>query len=116
MSLTRRELLRRTTALVVASRFRWLERAFAAAPNPVRQTLEALVGFVVPDRKLRAAATPRLIRTLDRFLPGPLPLSSTAASILNATAAQVNPGSTFDKLSDAERAKVFDPVPDRQPP
>ena len=108
MSLTRLELLKRTTALVVASRFEWLEQAFAATPNPVRQTLGALVEFLVPDRKLRAAATPRLIGTLDRFLPGPLPLSSTAAAILNASAAQVKPGSTFAKLSDVEKTKVFE--------
>ena len=108
MSFTRLDLLKRTTALVVASRLEWLEQAFAATPNPVRQTMDALVDFIVSDRKLVAATSPRLIRTLDRFLPGPQPLSSTAASILNATAAQVKPGSTFAKLADAERAKVFE--------
>jgi len=70
--------------------------------------MDALVGFVVPGERIRAATTPRLIRTLDRFLPGPLPLSATAASILNATAAQVKPGSTFATLSVAEKAKVFE--------
>ena len=108
MSLSRRELLQRATALVVVSRLRWLEQAFAAGPNGVRQTLDALVGFVVPEKKIRAAATPRVIRTLDRFLPGPQPLSATAAAILNAGAAQVKPGSTFAKLSVAEKAKVFE--------
>ena len=108
MSFTRLDLLKRTTALVVASRLEWLEQAFAATPNPVRQTMDALVDFIVSDRKLVAATSPRLMRTLDRFLPGPQPLSSTAASILNATAAQVKPGSTFAKLADAERAKVFE--------
>jgi len=108
LSFTRLDLLKRTTALVVASRLEWLEQAFAATPNPVRQTMDALVDFIVSDRKLVAATSPRLIRTLDRFLPGPQPLSSTAASILNATAAQVKPGSTFAKLADAERAKVFE--------
>ncbi len=108
MSLSRRELLKRTTALVVAWRLKWLEQAFAAGPSTVRQTLDALVAFISPDRKLRAATTPRLIGTLDRFLPGALPLSSTAASILNSTAAQVRPGSTFAKLSDADKAKVFE--------
>jgi hypothetical protein len=108
LSFTRLELVKRATALVVASRLRWVEEAFAATPNPVRQTLDALVAFIVPDPKIRADATPRLIRTLDRFLPGPLPLSSTAASILNGGAAQVRPGATFAKLSDAEKAKVFE--------
>jgi hypothetical protein len=57
---------------------------------------------------VRAAATPRLIRTLDRFLPGPQPLSATAASILNSAAGQVKPGSTFANLSAAEKARVFE--------
>jgi hypothetical protein len=110
VSLSRLELLKRATALVAGlslGRLRWVEQAFAAGPNLVRQTMDALVGFVVPERKVRAAATPRLIRTLDRFLPGPLPLSTTAASILNGAAAQVKPGSTFAKLSSAEKARVF---------
>jgi hypothetical protein len=47
-----------------------------------------------------------LIHTLDRFLPGPQPLSATAAAILDA--AQVKPGSTFGRLSNAEKAKVFE--------
>ena len=55
-----------------------------------------------------AATTPRVIRTLDRFLPGPLPLSATAASILNGGAAQVRPGASFAQLSRAEKAKVFE--------
>jgi hypothetical protein len=107
---SRRELLKRATGLVAglyAARLGWLEKAFAA-PSTVQQTLNALVSFIVPDAKLRAATTPRLIRTLDRFLPGPQPLSATAASILDATAAQVKPGSTFAKLSTAEKAKVFE--------
>ena len=55
-----------------------------------------------------AATTPRVIRTLDRFLPGPLPLSATAASILNGGAAQVRPGASFAQLSRAEKAKGFE--------
>jgi hypothetical protein len=93
---------------MAVARLRWVERTFAATPNTVEQTMRALVSYVVPGREIGAAATPRLIRTLDRFLPGPLPLSSTASSILNATAAQVKPGATFAKLSAAEKAKVFD--------
>jgi hypothetical protein len=111
LTLSRRELLQRGTALaagLAVARLRWVERAFAAAPNAVEQTMRALVSYVVPGRAIGVAATPRLIRTLDRFLPGPLPLSATAASILNATAAQVKPGATFGKLSSAEKAKVFD--------
>jgi hypothetical protein len=108
---SRRELLKRATALVAGlsvARLRWLEDAFAATPNTVQQTLKALVSFVVPGRSIGAATTPRLIRTLDRFLPGPQPLSATAAAILNGAAAQVKPGSTFAQLSNAERAKVFE--------
>ena len=56
---------------------------------------------------MRAATTPRVIRTLDRFLPGPQPLSATAASILNGGAAQVRPGASFAQLSRAEKGKVF---------
>jgi hypothetical protein len=104
VSLSRRELLQRATAfLVVASRLKWVEQAFAATPS----TLEALVDFVVPGKNVRAAATPRLIRTLDRFLPGPQPLSATAAAILDGAAAQVKPGSTFAQLSNADKARVF---------
>ena len=110
MSLSRRELLRRATGLVVGlsvARLGWLENAFAATPTAVQQTMRALVAFVVPGKKIGAATVPRLIQTLDRFLPGPQPLSATAASILNATAAQVKPGATFAKLTNAEKAKVF---------
>jgi hypothetical protein len=110
VSLSRLELLRRAAGLVLVSRVRLLEQAFAATPNPVRQTLAALVEFVVGDRKLVAVTTPRLIRTLDRFLPGALPLSSTASSILNAGAAQVKPGATFAQLSSAQKKKVFEAI------
>ena len=107
MRLSRLELLRRAAALVVVSRLRLLEQAFGAAPSPVRQTLDALVEFVVGDRKLVFATTPRLIRTLDRFLPGALPLSATASSILNAAAAQLKPGATFAQLTKAQKQMVF---------
>lgn len=108
---SRGELLKRATLLVAGmsvARLRWVEGAFAGTPNGVQQTMRALVAFIVPGNRVGAATAPRLIRTLDRFLPGPQPLSATAASILNATAAQVRPGSTFAQLSTAEKAKVFE--------
>jgi hypothetical protein len=107
VSLSRRELLRRGAALAAglsAARLGWLERAFAATPSA---TLRALVTYVVPDKQVAAATLPRLITTLDRFLPGAQPLSATAASILDGGAAQVRPGATFAQLTDAEKAKVF---------
>ena len=110
MRLSRLELLRRGAALLVVSRLKVLEQAFAATPDTVRETLAALAEFVVEDRKLAAATTPRLIRTLDRFLPGVVPLSSTASSILNAGAAQVKPGATFTQLNRAQKQKVFEGI------
>jgi hypothetical protein len=102
--ISRLELLKRAAALAVASRFHWVEQAFAASQS----TLAALVEFVVPDKKLRAGATARLVRTLDRFLPGPQPLSATAAAILDGGAAQVKPGATFAQLNRAQKQQVFD--------
>jgi hypothetical protein len=110
LTLSRRELLQRGAVLaggLAVARLRWVDRVFAATPNAVDQTMRALVSYVVAGKKLEAATTPRLIRTLDRFLPGPVPLSATAASILNGAAAQVRPGATFAKLTRAEKAKVF---------
>ena len=101
--MNRRELLRRATAVILATRLGWLERAFAST----RSTLDALVEFVVADRQLAAATTPRLVRTLDRFLPGSQPLSATAASILDGAAAQVKPGATFAQLNHAQKAQAF---------
>jgi hypothetical protein len=88
---------------VVATRIPWAERAFASTQG----TLAALAEFVVGDRALAAATTPRLVRTLDRFLPGPQPLSATAAAILDGAAAQVKPGATFSQLTRAQQAQVF---------
>lgn len=141
---SRRELLERATALVAgaavldqlphALRLQgWLEDAYAATPNLVQQTMNGLVAFIVPGRDrysraqgtttktpggIEAGATPVLIRTLDRFLPGPLPLSATAATILNEFAAQVTPVnrgyhpflSAFANLSVARKAQVFQTV------
>ena len=137
---SRRELLTRATALVAgatvldrlphALRLQgWLEDAYAAGPNVVTQTLNGLVAFIVPGRDrysraqgtrsktpggIEAGTTAVLTRTLDRFLPGPLPLSATAATILNEFAAQVDPASRkgtfaspFANLSFAKKARVF---------
>jgi hypothetical protein len=67
----------------------------------------------VPGQKIGTTATPRLIRTLDRFLPGPVPLSATAASILNSAAAQVKPGATFVRLWRAEKGEAGARAADR---
>jgi hypothetical protein len=140
---SRRELLERATALVAgtavldrlphALRLQgWLEDAHAATPNVVQQTMNGLVAFILPGRDrysraqgtksrtpggIEAGTTPVLIRTLDRFLPGPLPLSATAATILNEYAAQVDPAagkgafaSPFANLSFADKARVFQAV------
>jgi hypothetical protein len=141
---SRRQLLERATALVAGAAVLdqlphalclqgWLEDAYAATPNVVQQTMNGLVAFIVPGRDrysraqgtttktpggIEAGATPVLIRTLDRFLPGPLPLSATAATILNEFAAQVTPVnrgyhpflSPFANLSVARKAQVFQTV------
>jgi hypothetical protein len=110
----------------------WLENAYAAGPNVVQQTMNGLVAFVVPGRDrysraqgtrsktpggIEAGTTPTLTRTLDRFLPGPLPLSTTAATVLNEFAKQVDPASQrgkfsspFANLSFAKKARVFQTV------
>ncbi len=140
---SRRELLRRATVLAAgaavldrlphALRLQgWLEDAYAAEPNVVQQTMNGLVAFIVPGRDrysraqgtksrtpggIEAGTTPALTRTLDRFLPGPLPLSATAATILNEFATQVDPASRqgkfaspFANLSFAQKARVFQTV------
>src|SRR5712691_12827010 len=140
---SRRELLRRATVLIAGAALLdrlpgarrvqgWLEDAYAAGPNVVEQTMNGLVAFIVPGRDrysraqgtktktpggIEAGATPALIRTLDRFLPGPLPLSATAATILNGYATQVDPtsrkgtfASPFANLSFAQKARVFQTV------
>lgn len=107
----------------------WLEEAYAAGPDVVLQTINGLVAFVVPGRDryspaqgtksrkpggIEAGTPAALIRTLDQFLPSALPLSSTAATILNELAANVEPASRhgrfaspFANLSVAGKAKVF---------
>jgi hypothetical protein len=140
---TRRELLQRGAAFVAGAAVLeqlphalrihgWLEDAYAATPNVVRQTMNGLVAFVVPGRDrysraqgtktktpggIEAGATGVLIRTLDTFLPSSPPLSSTVATILNEIAANVAPrnrgpqwfpSSPFASLSFAQKAKVFE--------
>jgi hypothetical protein len=141
---SRRELLERATVLaagtVVLDRLPhalrlhgWLEDAYAATPDVVQQTMNGLVAFIVPGRDrysrvqgtktrtpggIEAGTTPVLIRTLDRFLPGPLPLSATAATILNEFATQVAPvnrgihgfASPFANLRIAQKAQVFQAI------
>jgi hypothetical protein len=140
---SRRDLLKRATVLVAGAAVLdrlphalrvqgWLDDAYAATPNVVQQTMNGLVAFVVPGRDrysraqgtksrtpggIEAGTTPVLTRTLDRFLPGPLPLSATAATILNQFATQVDPASgkgafaaPFANLSFAKKARVFQVV------
>jgi hypothetical protein len=140
---SRRELLRRATGVAAgvvvlehlprALRIHgWLEDAYAARPDEVRETMNALVAFIVPGRDgysrlqgtksktpggIEAGTTSALIRTLDRFLPGPLPLSATAATILNGFARQVQPAprrakfrSAFANLSVTDKTRVFKAV------
>jgi hypothetical protein len=137
---SRRELLVRSTALFAGAALLerlpaalrvqgWLEEAQAATPNVARQTMDGLVAFIVPGRDrysraqgtrtrtrggIEARTTPVLIRTLDRFIPLEPPLSSTAATILNQFAVQVDPtsrrgrfASPFANLSVKEKARVF---------
>ncbi len=141
---SRRELLERATALVAGAAVLdqlphalrvqgWIEDAYATPPNVVQQTMNGLVAFIVPGRDrysraqgtktrtpggIEAGTTPVLIRTLDRFLPGPLPLSATAATILNEFATQVAPvsrgihwfASPFANLRVAQKAQVFQAI------
>jgi hypothetical protein len=109
VAVSRRELLRRGAGVLLGATvfkwLRWVDDAYAE-PNATKQTLQALVDYVVPGRR---AATTQLIRTLDRFLPGPVPLSSTAATILDAYAKQIG-GKPFASLSRADKTRVFTTV------
>ena len=139
-AVSRRELLRRATAFVAgaavleqlpaALRLQgWLESAYAAGPDVVHQAIGGLVAFIVPGRDrysrgqgtktrtpggIEAGATPAVIRMLDRFLPSPIPLSATAATILNETAMRRFPASRrgtfaapFSNLLLSQKAEVF---------
>ena len=111
----------------------WLEAALAAETDVTRDTLNALVAFVVPGPDdyskaqgesskqpggIQAGTTSALIELLDRFVgtsEGPtLPSSGGVAALLNGTALQVNPAaahgaflSPFARLSFAEKIEVF---------
>ncbi|MEA2474783.1 MAG: hypothetical protein QOE06_2698 [Thermoleophilaceae bacterium] len=111
----------------------WLEQAYAQSADEVRETLDALVAFVVPGPDpysvaqgqstkepggIDAGATDLLIELLDRFvqLPaGTLPSSGGVAQLLNGYAVQVNPvaaggtfASPFARLKFEEKIAVFE--------
>jgi hypothetical protein len=117
----------------------WLDEAAAQDPDVTRDTINGLVAFVVPGPDeysvaqgetsdtpgaIDAGATDNLILNLDAFLPnadlgpfnndGTVPLSGAVASLLNSTAAQVDPlaagggfPSHFSRLSFADKTEVF---------
>jgi hypothetical protein len=110
----------------------WLEQAYAQSADEVRETLDALVAFVVPGPDpysvaqgqstkepggIEAGTTDLLIELLDRFvgLPaGTLPSSGGVAQLLNGYALQVNPAaaggafaSPFARLKFDEKIEVF---------
>jgi hypothetical protein len=110
----------------------WLEEAHAQSADLVRETIDALVAFVVPGPDaysvaqgqstkepggIDAGATDLVIELLDRFvgLPvGTLPSSGGVAQLLNGYAAQVNPAaaggafaSPFARLKFDEKIEVF---------
>ena len=95
----------------------WSDPAYAQQTDLVRDTLNALVSFIVPGGDayskaqgnwtkqrgaLAARTTDALIASLDEFLPAPdgpgvandetMPLSGAIANLLNVIALQVNPG------------------------
>ena len=110
----------------------WLEQAYAQSGDQVRETIDALVAFVVPGPDpysvaqgqstpepggIDAGATDLVIELLDRFvgLPaGTLPSSGGVAQLLNGYALQVNPAATggafvsaFARLKFDEKIEVF---------
>jgi hypothetical protein len=111
----------------------WLEPAHAQSADMVRETLDALVVFVVPGPDpysvaqgqstkepgaLDADATVLLVDMLDRFVTvpvaGQLPVSLGVAQLLNGYATEVNPAaaggtfaSPFARLRFEEKAEVF---------
>jgi len=136
---SRRELLARAGLLAGAAALAplpdalrslgWLEAAEAATPRAVQDAMAGLVAFVVPGDDpysraqgtrmkgaggVQAGAAPELIRTLDLFLPGSLPLSATVAALLDQTALSVVPRSArgrfrspFANLTFRQKAEVF---------
>jgi hypothetical protein len=111
----------------------WLDAALAAETDVTRDTMNALVAFVVPGPDpyskaqgessptpgaIAAKTTDAVIELLDRFVgtsAGPtLPSSGGAAALLNGYALQVNPAaangqflSPFARLKFAEKIEVF---------
>jgi hypothetical protein len=110
----------------------WLEEARAQSADVVRETIDALVAFVVPGPDaysvaqgqstkepggIDAGATDLVIELLDRFvgLPvGTLPASGGVAQLLNGYALQVSPGAAggafaapFARLEFDEKIEVF---------
>ena len=115
----------------------WLDVASAQEADLTRDTLNALVAFVVPGPDeysvaqgqstkrrggLDAGTTDVLITSLDNFVPASaageanttVPLSGAVANLLNANAAQVNPAaaagpfpSNFARLTYEEKIEVF---------
>ncbi|HEX8742914.1 MAG TPA: hypothetical protein VF712_07255 [Thermoleophilaceae bacterium] len=110
----------------------WLEDAVAQSADEVRETLDALVAFVVPGPDpysvaqgqstkepggIDAGGTDLLIELLDRFVQFPvgnLPASGGVAQLLNGYALQVNPAaaggafvSPFARLEFDEKIEVF---------
>ncbi|MEA2273207.1 MAG: hypothetical protein QOI98_1915 [Solirubrobacteraceae bacterium] len=146
--LSRRVLLERAgllglaTALAplpdVLARKGLLGQALAAESDVTKDTLSALVAFILPgnddysraqgDRTkepggIAAGTVPKFIDALDRFVPvsvfgndgQTLPASGGVATLLNSYALQVNPGaangaflSPFARLSNKEKAMVFE--------
>jgi hypothetical protein len=110
----------------------WLEQAHAQSVDEVRETLDALVAFVVPGPDpysvaqgqstpepggIDAGGTDLLIELLDGFaqLPvGSVPISAAVAQLLNSYALQVTPAavagafvSPFARLGFDEKIEVF---------
>jgi hypothetical protein len=115
-----------------------LGQALAAETDVTRDTLSALVAFILPgndaysraqgDRTkepggIAAGTVPKFIDALDRFVPvsafgndgQTLPASGGVAALLNGYAVQVNPAAAngafltpFARLSNREKAMVFE--------
>jgi hypothetical protein len=146
--LSRRALLERASLLGLATalaplpemlaRKGLLAQALAAESDVTKDTLSALVAFILPgnddysraqgDRTkepggIAAGTVPKFIDALDRFVPvsafgndgQTLPASGGVAALLNGYAVQVNPAaangaflSPFARLSNKEKAMVFE--------
>lgn len=104
----------------------WLEPAYAAQPDTVRDTLNGLIAFIVPGPDpysvAQGVSTPEpggidagiidiLIATLDQVTVPPPPfatVSEAVAAILNGTAQAVNPAvDGFAQLTFPEKVFVF---------